>query len=322
MIDVVGCYQIARNGEVSPGRSGVGSAPWLTIGLARLVDHAVLCDILQAMTAQNVSQPTPRTYGRSAARLIEELEATGATVVSTAELAAIRGVPADSELLRGLIKRLKASGWLVPLARQGMYEFVPARVGPHSSNDEQLELEALARGPNPPRFQVALGTAAFLRGYADTAPSVGYLLFDKQATVRPPRLKNRFKIIRTDPARLFGGEPLSVDRAVPVSTTSRLFIDAALYWQHAGDLRLADHWLAAASADVDAEFAAGWANQLGANVAARVGFLAERFGAQTLAERLATSVQRTTHVYFGPHGQGAYDARWHVSDAIGIAQSK
>lgn len=272
------------------------------------------------MNAHTMSQ-VRKTYGRSAAPVIEELEARGATVVSAADLAAIKGVPADSALLRGLIKRLKASGWLVPMATENMYEFVPLRVGPNPSGDELRELEALARGPRPPAFQVALSSAAFLRGYADTAPSASYVLLSKLAGRRPPGLKQRFRVIRTDPQRLFGAEPITAVSRVPVSTASRLFIDAALFWQHAGDLRAGDHWLAAAAADVDAKRAATWARQLGPGAVSRVGFLAERFGAKDLATGLAPHVARRAQVSFGPRGQGRYDERWHVYDALGIAQS-
>jgi len=273
------------------------------------------------MNAQTTTQPR-KTFGRSAAPVIEELEARGATVVSAADLAAIKGVPADSALLRALIKRLKASGWLVPMAGRNMYEFVPLRVGPYPSGDELRELEALARTPKAPRFQLALGSAAFLRGYAETAPSVGYLAFDKHASLLPPRLRERFRIIRTDPDRLFGAEPLNAESRVPVGTASRLFIDAALFWEHAGDLRLRAHWLAAAAADVDAKRAAGWARKLGPSLISRVGFLAERFGARELATLLVPHVARRARASFGPRGQGTYDERWHVYDPIGIGQSR
>lgn len=273
------------------------------------------------MTGQNMSQTRQKTYGRSAAPLVEALEERGATVVSAQELAAIRGVKVGSPVLNGLIRRLTASGWLAPLARRGMYQFVSVRLGQHASNDELLELEALAQAPNAPRFQIALGTAAFLRGYADTAPRVDHLLFDKHAGVRPPRLTQRFQVIRTDPARLFGAEPLSSDKRVPVSTASRLFIDVALYWRHAGDLRLRDHWLLGAARDVDAELTTRWARQLGPSAVARVGYLAERFGAHEVAALLAASVKRNTLAAFGPPRKGRYNARWHVYDSLGIGQS-
>ena len=262
-----------------------------------------------------------KTFGRSAAPVIEELEARGATVVSAADLAEIKGVPAHSAVLRGLIKRLKASGWLVSMAAENMYEFVPVRVGPNPSGDELRELEALAHGPKPPAFQVALGSAAFLRGYANTAPSVSYVLLSKLAGQRPPGLIQRFRVIRTDPRRLFGAEPLSLTSHVPVATASRLFIDAALFWEHAGDLRARDHWLAAAAADADAKRTAAWARQLGPGAVSRVGFLAERFGAKDVAKLLAPHVARRSHVSFGPRGQGAYDEHWHVYDALRVAQS-
>ena len=262
-----------------------------------------------------------KTFGRSAAPVIEELEARGATVVSAEDLAKIKGVRADSAVLHGLVRRLTANGWLVPLARKGMYEFVPLRVGAHASGDELRELEALARGPNAPAFQLALGSAAFLRGYAETAPSLSYVLVSKRAGRRPPGLKKRFRVIRTDPDRLFGAEPLTAESRVPVSTASRLFIDAALFWEHAGDLRVRDHWLAAAAADVDAKRAAAWAKQLGPSVVSRVGFLAERFGARDLAKLLARHVERRARASFGPRGQGSYEERWHVYDPIGIGRS-
>ncbi len=273
------------------------------------------------MNAQTTT-PLRKTYGRSAAPVIEELEVRGATVVSADDLAAIKGVPADSALLRALIKRLKASGWLVPMAGRNMYEFVPLRVGPYPSNDELRELEALARGPRAPRFQLALGSAAFLRGYAETAPDLSYLVFDKRASSLPPRLRERFRIIRTEPTRLFGAEPLNAESRVPVATASRLFIDVGLFWQHAGDLRSHDHWLAAAARDADAKTTAQWATRLGPSVVCRVGYLADRFGARELATLLTPRVARRALASFGPRGQGAYDGRWHVYDPIGIGRSK
>lgn len=272
------------------------------------------------MNGAHMSHPR-KTFGRSAAPVIEELEARRATVVSTDELAAIKGVPAGSRVLRSLITRLIQNGWLVPLTRKGMYEFVPLRAGPYSSGDELRELEALARGPKAPAFQLALGSSAFLRGYAETAPSVSYVLVSKRASTRPPRLRERFRVIRTDPDRLFGAEPLSAESRVPVATASRLFIDAALFWEHAGDLRSRDHWLAAAAADVDAKRAAAWASQLGPSAISRVGFLADRFGARELAKLLAPHVTRRARASFGPRGQGTYDERWHVYDPIGIGRS-
>ncbi|MBI4171334.1 MAG: hypothetical protein HY511_01100 [Actinobacteria bacterium] len=263
-----------------------------------------------------------KTYGRAAAPVIEELEARGATVVTAEEIAAIKGVPAHSPALRALIKRLKANGWLVPMATRSTYEFVPLRVGPYASGDELRELEALAREPNAPPFQVALRSAAFLRGYAETAPSVTYLLMSKRASRRPPGLRKRFRVIRTDPSRLFGAVPLNASSRVPVSTPARLFLDVALYWQEAGDLRARDHWLGAAARDANAKDAAAWARQLGPSVISRVGFLADRFGAPQLAKLLAPNVARRAVASFGPRGQGTYDERWHVYDAIGIAQQR
>jgi len=263
-----------------------------------------------------------KTYGPAAAPIIEELESRRATLVSTDELAAIKGVPPTSVALHSLIQRLIRNGWLIPLARQGMYEFVPVRAGAYGSGDELRELEALARAPNAPPFQVVLASAAFLRGYAPMAPSTGYVLISKEAGVRPRRLQERFRVIRTDPARIFGGEPIASGSRVPVSTASRLFIDAALFWRHAGDLRVRDHWLAAAAHDVDAALTARWARKLGRTSVVRVGFLAERFGPTQLATLLLAHVERAALVSFGPQGKGTWDPRWHVYDSLGIGLSR
>lgn len=265
---------------------------------------------------------TQKTYGPAAAPIIEDLESRKATLVSTNEMAAIKGVPAASVALHSLIQRLIKSGWLIPLARQGWYEFVPVRAGAYGSGDELRELEALAQAPKAPPFQVALGSAAFLRGYAPTAPSIGYVLVSKEAGVRPRGLQERFRVIRTNPARIFGGEPIAEGSRVPVSTASRLYIDAALFWQHAGDLRVRDHWLSAAAHDVDAARTARWARKLGRTTVVRVGFLAERFGPTELATLLLARVERSALVSFGPQGKGAWDPRWHVYDSIGIGLSR
>lgn len=263
-----------------------------------------------------------KTFGRSAAPVIEELEVRGSAVVTTAELAALRRVPVRSRTLRSLITRLIANGWLVPLARQGAYEFVPLRVGTAPSGDELRELEALAQGPKAPAFQLALGSAAFLRGYAERAPSASYVLLSKRATRRPPGLWKRFRVIRTDPSRIFGGVPLRANSRVPVSTPARLFIDVGLYWREAGDLRARDHWLAAAAFDANVRDAVTWARALGPSVVSRVGFLAERFGALKIAELLAPQVERRAVASFGPRDKGTYDVRWHIYDAIGIGQRR
>lgn len=270
------------------------------------------------MNDLQLSHNTAKTYGRSAAPMLEELEARGVKTVTTQELARLRGLDAGSSAFRSLIRRLTDNNWLVATSLRGVYEFVPLRAGRYSAGDPLAQLRSLAQRPNAPRFQIALGTAAFLRGYADTPAQHEYLLFDKGATFKPG-LRRSFKVIRTDNARLFGAHDLN---GVPVSTASRLFIDAALYWRHAGDLRLRNHWLAAAGSDADPELVSQWARTLGPSTVARVGYLAERFNASQIAERFASGVVRNTRVVFGDRSQATYDARWHTYDAVGIASKE
>jgi len=86
---------------------------------------------------------------------------------------------------------------------------------PRTSTSGSSSLSQPVSTTKPRSPNSCAGTAAFLRGYADTAPSLAHALLDKNATVRPLRLRERFDVIRTDENRLF-----------------RLFIDVALYREH------------------------------------------------------------------------------------------
>jgi predicted transcriptional regulator of viral defense system len=262
-----------------------------------------------------VSRNTPtKTLGPVTADLVARLEERTSPTVKVDELADMIALDRASTRFRSLLRRLIRAGWLAPTSLRGVYEFVPVRAGPFPSRDRLLQLRALAADEPDLRFQLALGSAAFLRGYADTAPTQDYLLVDKTSTPRRG-LRHDFRVIRTDPRRLFGADALN---GVPVSTASRLLIDVALFWRDAGDLRMRDHWVARAARDADPKLVRRWAAKLGPPVVARVGYIAESMGVPIAG---LEPPGRRTDTAFGTRGGAPFNARWRVYDAIGIGQS-
>lgn len=248
------------------------------------------------------------------ARLVAFLEQTNQRVISRAEIADLMGHPTAKSLDRG-IAGLVRNRWLSRLPIRGTYEFQPARHGPYASGDPWLEVRLLLRTRLDLKLQVALGSAAFLRGYAEREPRRPIVLVDKTRTT-PPGLSPDFAVIRTKSDRLFGSE--SHD-GLPVSTASRLVIECAVYWRHAGDLRNRHHWLARAVQDVDIEWLRSHSLDVGPTTFSRVAYLLERFGARDAVPYFGKSA-RTTVGYFGERTTRArFSARWRLYDSIGIA---
>lgn len=88
---------------------------------------------------------------------------------------------------------------------------------------------------------------------------------------------------------------------------------------YAGDLTNPEHWLPAALAAANLEELGDGAKMLGPVVTARLGYLAERFGADDAVAFLET-LPRAKPVWLGPRGAGRrrFDARWGVYDNVGV----
>jgi hypothetical protein len=129
-------------------------------------------------------------------------------------------------------------------------------------------------------------------------------------------------VVRTTPKRLFGAPELD---GVLVSDATRLLVDAALWPETAGDLRDADHWLARALRDAEPGSAGDAAELVGTAAAARMAYLADRFGASEIAasvrqrmggRRARTSIGLASETL---HGR---DPRLGVDDRVGVAGAK
>lgn len=270
------------------------------------------------MPPRKLTQWKPRRITPSIAPVVAYLEQNEKTLVTSRELAELVGLKRSQPRLTELLRALRAAGWLRPLPIRGVYEFLPARTGPYASGDPWLELRSLLLTERNLHLQIALSSAAFLRGYASRAPRRPILLVDKTQSIRP-RLREGFKIIRTKPERIFGAETLD---GLPVSNATRLLIECVMYWRHAGDLRDRNHWLSLAIKDINVQQARVWAKEIGPGIIAKVAYLLERFGAAELASLFGKSPRGKLFIFGDRHRPGSFSSRWRLYDTIGVATAE
>lgn len=266
-------------------------------------------------TARHKSQPQGRSLPKSIAAVAEAFEGERRRLVRTQDIARALDAPVGSVRVRNATRMMRQEKWLVGLPARGTYEFIPgAAGGPYSSGDRWLELKAATEKNSRIRAQVGLTSAAFLHGFAQRSPATDTIFLDR--SVRDRSLEKVYEVVHVLPDRLFGAE----DRdGVAVSTPERLVIEAAVWWQHAGDLRDSDHWLRRASEAIDPVRLRALLKSQPPAVAARVGYLLERFGR-------SDADQIIRHKFRGPARIGPttgrtkrFDAKWRVYDTIGVA---
>jgi len=241
----------------------------------------------------------------------------GRSVVSVSDIAEALGTTPDSRLCKNAIHRLIELGWLRPLSSRGTYEFLSARGGPWSAGDPLTEARAvLARRPD---FRLAVvGTgAAFLRGFSERAPSDYAVAIDKTQG-GSIALAHAYRVTKTTPARIAGIPTLA---GVPVSDAAQLLGDAALWPKTAGDLRAIDHWLGRSLDATDPAAATAVAGRVGAAAAARMSFLAARFGAPDVASAVAATLRGRVKTMIGDSSDPVRgrDPALGVTDHVGVA---
>jgi len=171
----------------------------------------------------------------------------------------------------------------------------------------------------PPDFRLSLvGTgAAFLRGLAERAPDRYAVAVDRDQG-GSVALAASYDVVKTTEPRIAGIPDL---RGVPVSDPAHLLGDAALWPSACGDLRDADHWLRGALDVADAQRVVVVAARVGHAAAARMAFLAGRFGALDAAAALAETLPGRARTRIGPAGATLVvrDAILGVDDRLGVA---
>lgn len=241
----------------------------------------------------------------------------GHDVVSTDDVATALGVAPDSRRLKNAIQTLVQLGWLRPLSARGRYEFLGARGGPFPSGDPLIEARAVRS--RRPDFRLALvGTgAAFLRGLAERAPDRYALAIDRDQG-GSVALAATYDVVKTTGPRIAGIPDL---RGIPVSDAAHLLADAALWPSACGDLRDADHWLRRALDVAGAQEVVAVARRAGHAAAARMAYLAGRFGSPGVSEAIAEALPGRARTRIGPAGAALVvrDATLGVDDRLGVA---
>ena len=269
------------------------------------------------MTQDLRSDSASRHIPRWVSRAVADFEIFGRDVVSTEDVATALGVGADSRRLKNAIQALVRLGWLRPLPARGRYEFLGARGGPFPSGDPLLEARAV-RSRRPDFRLAVVGTgAAFLRGFAERAPDRYAVAVDRDQG-GSVALAAAYEMVKTTSSRIAGIPDL---RDIPVSDPAHLLADAALWPATCGDLRDADHWLRGALEVAEAQEVVAVAGCVGHAAAARMAYLAGRFGAPDLAAAIAATLPGRARTRIGPAGAAVVvrDAILGVDDRLGVA---
>ncbi len=258
-----------------------------------------------------------RHIPRSVSRVVADFEIFGREVVSTDDVALALGVAADLRRLKNAIQALVRLGWLRPLPTRGRYEFLGARGGPFPSGDPLIEARAVRS--RRPDFRLALvGTgAAFLRGFAERAPDRYAVAIDRDQG-GSVALAIAYDVVKTTGPRIAGIPDL---RDIPVSDPAHLLADAALWPSTCGDLRDADHWLRRALAVATPQQVTAVGARVGHAGAARMAFLAGRFGAPEVAAAIVATLPGRARTRIGPAEAALVvrDAGLGVDDRLGVA---
>ena len=269
------------------------------------------------MTQDLRSDSASRHIPRWVSRAVADFEIFGRDVVSTEDVATALGVGADSRRLKNAIQALVRLGWLRPLPARGRYEFLGARGGPFPSGDPLLEARAV-RSRRPDFRLAVVGTgAAFLRGFAERAPERYAVAIDRDQG-GSVALAATYDAVKTTRPRIAGIPDL---RGVPVSDPAHLLGDAALWPSACGDLRDAYHWLRGALEVAEAQEVVAVAGRVGHAAAARMAYLAGRFGAPDVAAAIAETLPGRARTRIGPAGAAVVvrDAILGVDDRLGVA---
>jgi len=90
--------------------------------------------------------------------------------------------------------RLRATGWLLPTAQRGIYEFAPgSHAGPYGHGDPFIDLRTALLAEHHP-VVIALQSALWLHGIAERAPDRHELAVPVGATV-PGSVKRRMRVV-------------------------------------------------------------------------------------------------------------------------------
>lgn len=250
-----------------------------------------------------------RSIPPSLAPVIAHLEleqARTVTVQEIARIAAEHGIGTPGKLVA---HRLAQRGWLLPTAVRGTWEFAPAeRAGPFSDSDPFRPLRATLESKDDLGAALALGSALWLRNFAERAPDQHEVAVPPGTDV-PAALRRSYRIVRHEP-RL---PPGKID-GVPVHRPATILVHLA---NRPADVR---SWVSVLGLLKDLIEACPY-EELARELEDRPHTTMVRFAYLTsglrpeLARRL--KIERAGTAWFGPRGKlRRHDARWNVADTV------
>ena len=135
-----------------------------------------------------------RTISKSMTGILGDLELENKAYVTLNELETLarrHNILTEPALIAS---RLKKTGWLLPTAQRGVWEFAPASMaGPYSKNDPLKEIKAFQLLNPDIHCYVCLQTAAWAMGLADRVPSQRELAFPQIPRKRLPDMITAYK---------------------------------------------------------------------------------------------------------------------------------
>ncbi|WP_162453427.1 type IV toxin-antitoxin system AbiEi family antitoxin domain-containing protein [Phytoactinopolyspora mesophila] len=169
-----------------------------------------------------------RSLSKGMARIVAELELRQPTLVTVEELTELAQEVGLRTPAKVLAARLRATGWLLPTAQRGVYEFAPgSHAGPYGHGDPFIDLRASLRTGHQP-ITVALQSALWLHGLAERAPDRHEVAVPAGTTVSDA-IRDRMRVVRFSP-RL---PPADVER-LPVHQPPTILVHLAT---KPGDIR-------------------------------------------------------------------------------------
>ena len=270
------------------------------------------------MSQDNLTIPT------TGVELVRKLAAEGDRIFSTDRARKLApSVRLSEGYLRQTLHHLVRAGWLVRV-RKGLY--VISSTVPGTSPVHEFEIAMALVSP----AAISHWSAMHYHGLTDQAPRRVFVLTTTDASVprRPSgndeRRKEgyhvgatRYQFIQTKPERYFGTEKAWVDEArVTITDPERTLIDGLSMPQYCGDFAEVLHAFRARGEQLDVERIVGYALQLDAATAKRLGWVLEELGfaSEQLDALLAAPIKGYRRLDPTGPRRGSCNRRWMIQE--------
>lgn len=261
------------------------------------------------------SERASRTLSRGLAPIVERLEIERAEFVTSKEIATIAESVGLATPAAVLATRLRRSGWLLPTASRGIYEFSPgAHAGAVSRGSATLPLRAILASVPMAHVALTLQSAAWALGIADRNPSrLEVAAPDAATAARLSRMLGARGRVVVFKAIL----PLLEARGVPTLSAESVLVSMARRPADVRSWSSAMEWLPELAAACSPDRVLRELSDRPQAVSTRMGYLLAGLR-PSLSERLAPqSAAKAGTVYFGPRRSALrFNRAFQVADSI------